>query len=84
VKVEGVFKTNGACRVRILNEDKRIVSGKITDPALEQPHNVYTAALDAGAALHVLAKPVFKDKKLHRLFISHAELIDPRTRGRAA
>jgi hypothetical protein len=84
VKVEGVFKTNGACRIRLLNEGNRIVSGKITDPALEQPHNVYTAALDAGAALHVVAKPVFKDEKLHRLFISHAEIIDPRTRGRAA
>jgi hypothetical protein len=46
VKIEGVFKTNGACRVRLLN-DNRIVPGKITDPALEQPHNIYTTALDA-------------------------------------
>jgi hypothetical protein len=72
VKIEGVFKTNGACRVRLLSEN-RIVPGKITDPALEQPHNIYTTALDAGAALHVIAKPVLKDGKLHRLFISHAE-----------
>jgi hypothetical protein len=72
VKIEGVFKTNGACRVRLLNEN-RIVPGKITDSALEQPHNVYTTALDGGAALHVSAKPVFKNKRLHRLFISHAE-----------
>src|SRR5207253_4969167 len=72
VKIEGVFKTNGACRIRLLNDD-RIVSGKITDPALDQPHNIYTTALDAGAALHVTAKPVFKDGQLHRLFISHAE-----------
>jgi hypothetical protein len=81
VKIEGVFKTNGACRVRLLS-DNRIVPGKITDPALEQPHNVYTTALDAGAALHVTAKPVLKDGQLHRLFISHAETISPdRMRG---
>jgi hypothetical protein len=81
VKIEGVFKTNGACRIRLLNE-KRIVSGKIADPALEQPHNVYTTALDAGAALHVIAKPVLKNGQLHRLFISHAELISPDRMGR--
>jgi len=40
VKIEGVFKTNGACRIRLLSDD-RIVSGKITDPALDQPHNIY-------------------------------------------
>src|SRR5439155_7231679 len=76
VKIEGVFKTNGACRIRLLSDD-RIVSGKITDPALDQPHNIYTTALDAGAALHVTAKPVFKDGQLHRLFLSHAETIGP-------
>jgi hypothetical protein len=31
-KIEGVFKTNGACKVRILNTNK-IASGKIADPA---------------------------------------------------
>lgn len=74
VKIEGVFKTNGACRVRLL-DDNRIVPGKITDPALGQPHNVYTTALDTASSLHVVAKPVFKDDKLRRLFISHAEII---------
>jgi hypothetical protein len=74
VKIVGVFKTNGACRVRLLN-DNRIVPGKITDPTLEQPHNVYTTALNTAASLHVVAKPVFRDEKLRRLFISHAEPI---------
>ena len=76
VRIEGVFKTNGACRVRLLDDD-RIVAGKITDPALEQLHNVYTRALDDAAPLHVVAKPVLKDGKIHRLFISHAEIIRP-------
>ena len=77
VKIEGVFKTSGACRIRLLDEN-RVVPGKITDPALEQPHNVYTRALDTTAPLHVVAKPVFKDQKLRRLFISHAEVIQGR------
>jgi hypothetical protein len=76
VRIEGVFKTNGACKVRLL-DDNRIVSGKITDPALGQPHNVYTTALNEGASLHVVAKPVLKNDKIHRLFISHAEIIHP-------
>lgn len=76
VKIEGVFKTNGACKIRLLDSDK-IVTGKITDAALDQPHNVYTKALDEGTPLHVVAQSTMKDGKLHKLFISSAEsLID--------
>ena len=56
VAIEGVFKTNGACRVRILDTNK-IVAGKIADPALEKRNNVYTRALNEGGNLHVIAKP---------------------------
>jgi hypothetical protein len=76
VRIEGVFETNGACKVSLLDYN-RIVSGKITDPALERPHNIYTTALNEGAPLHVVAKPVLKNGKIHRLFISHAEIIRP-------
>jgi len=73
VKLEGVFKTNGACRVRIISEDK-IVSGKITDPSVAIPDNVYTRALNDGAELLVTAKPTLKDGKIKRLFISDGRL----------
>ena len=73
VTVEGVFKTNGACRLRIAGQD-RIVSGKITDPALDRAGNVYTTALNAGLPLHVTAKPTLKDGRLHTLFVSDAKL----------
>ena len=81
VKIHGVFKTNGACRIEILDQ-KKIVSGKIADATLEAPHNVYTKALDEGAILRVVAQPTMKDGKLHRLFITGAKLA-PKRRVRA-
>jgi hypothetical protein len=77
VKIHGVFKTNGACRIEILDQ-KKIVSGKIADATLEAPHNVYTKALDEGAILRVVAQPTMKDGKLHRLFITGAKLAPKR------
>jgi hypothetical protein len=77
VKIHGVFKTNGACRIEILDQ-KKIVSGKIADATLEAPHNVYTKALDEGAILRVVAQPTMKDGKLHRLFITGARLAPKR------
>jgi hypothetical protein len=74
VEVDGVFKSNGACRLRIVGED-RVVSGKITDPALETPGNVYTTALNEGAALRVTAKPTLKSGVLHTLFVSDAKKV---------
>ena len=77
VKIHGVFKTNGACRIEILDQ-KKIVSGKIADATLETPHNIYTKALDEGAVLRVVAQPTMKDGKLHRLFITGAKLAPKR------
>jgi hypothetical protein len=76
VKIHGVFKTNGACRIEILDQ-RKIVSGKIADATLEAPHNV-TKALDEGAILRVVAQPTMKDGKLHRLFITGARLAPKR------
>jgi hypothetical protein len=57
VEIAGVFKTNGACKIRIVG-DKKIVSGKIADPALDEPNNIYTKTLNEGGILHV--KPTSK------------------------
>jgi hypothetical protein len=72
-RIEGVFKTNGACRIRLL-DNNQIVSGKITDPSLGQPGNVYTAALNEGTNLQVTAKPTLKDGAIKRLFVSDAKV----------
>jgi hypothetical protein len=71
VEVVGVFKTNGLCRLRVVGDDQ-VILGKITDPAVEQDHNIYTSALDAGGVLKVVAKPTYKNGKLHKLFVSSA------------
>ncbi|WP_165421406.1 hypothetical protein [Bradyrhizobium sp. Leo170] len=75
VFVEGVFKTNGACRLKLVPDD-RIVSGKITDPALAMPSNVYTTALDRNLPLKVTAKPTLKNGVIHTLYVSDAKLAD--------
>ncbi|MGB7101563.1 MAG: hypothetical protein WBD95_22700 [Xanthobacteraceae bacterium] len=80
MSIEGVFKTNGACRVKILKTNK-IVAGKIADPALDKPNNVYTKALNEGGMLHVVAKPTLKGGQIHTLFITQASRI-PKPRGR--
>ncbi|MBP2431497.1 hypothetical protein [Bradyrhizobium elkanii] len=77
VRIHGVFKTNGACRVEILNEPKKkIVSGKIADDELGKPGNIYTRALNEGLPLKVLAQPTIRDGKINRLFITHGEIAD--------
>jgi hypothetical protein len=74
VLVEGVFKTNGACRLKLLPEG-RVVSGKITDPAVATPGSVYTRALDLGLSLKITAKPTLKDGEILTLYVSDAKLL---------
>ncbi|MCS3476259.1 hypothetical protein M2212_003105 [Bradyrhizobium elkanii] len=75
VRIHGVFKTNGACRVEILNEPKKkIVSGKIADDELGRSGNIYTRALNEGLAIKVIAQPTIKDGKINRLFITQGEI----------
>ncbi|WP_035682431.1 DUF7947 five-stranded beta-barrel domain-containing protein, partial [Bradyrhizobium liaoningense] len=50
----------------------KVVLGKISDAALDQPNNIYTRALNEGQTLHVTAKPTLKDGELHKLYISSA------------
>jgi hypothetical protein len=76
VQIDGVFKTNGACKIKILGTNS-IVSGKISDPSLEEPKNIYTQALNEGAVLHVRAKPTLKEGKIQKLFITAASSKPP-------
>jgi hypothetical protein len=74
VKFEGVFKTSGACRVRLLDYGI-VVPGKITDPAVANDVNLYTRALADGTELIVTAKPTLKDGIITKLFISDVAVI---------
>ena len=50
-----------------------VVKGIISDPILNTPGNVYTQALDQRTPFDFSAKPVKKDGKIHRLYISDAK-----------
>jgi hypothetical protein len=51
----------------------RELRGKITDPSLLVPQNVYSHALDTKVPIAITAKPTLKDDgEIHKLFVSHA------------
>lgn len=66
---DGVDTTNGNCKFRIAGSDDDI-PGKITDPALLNPLNVYTHSLDTKKPITIQAKAVTKEGEIVRLFIS--------------
>jgi hypothetical protein len=71
IELVGVFKNNGVCRIKLADRDK-VVLGKIADPALDQPNNIYTRALNEGQKLQVVGKPTLKNGRLYKLFITSA------------
>jgi hypothetical protein len=73
VELVGVFKNSGACRIKLVGRDK-IVLGKISDAALDQPNNIYTRALNEGQVLHVTAKPTLKEGEIYKLYITSARI----------
>jgi hypothetical protein len=48
------------------------ISGKISDPALSEPNNIYTQALNNQSKFSFSAKPVKKDGEIIRLYVSDA------------
>ncbi|MGC9959907.1 hypothetical protein, partial [Roseiarcus sp.] len=75
VKLEGVFKTSGACRVWLLDHET-VVPGKVTDPAVAENENLYTRALADGTELIVTAKPILKEGRITKVFISDAKIAE--------
>ncbi len=56
-------------------ESGRELRGKITDPALATPQNIYSHALDTKEALALVAKPTLReDGEIHKLFVSDARI----------
>jgi hypothetical protein len=70
-KIVAVDTKTGHCKIEIDGYDSPI-SGKITDPALEQPGNSYTHALDTQQTVTLTAKPVFRNEEIATLYISDA------------
>lgn len=65
---------NGHCILDVEDYD-HLITGKIDDPVLKTPHNVYTKALDNQTPVIITAKPVKKEGVIYRLYISDANEI---------
>lgn len=70
-RIREVNEINGHCILELEGFDGLIV-GKIGDPLLQSPNNVYTKSLNNHAAFTISAKPVKRNGTLHKLYISDA------------
>ncbi len=71
-KIKSLDTDTGACKLKIKNIEG-IILGKITDPILIMPHNVYSTALDMHTPLTIKAKPHLKNDTICKLYICDAE-----------
>lgn len=62
----------GHCNLEIEGVE-RIVTGKISDPTLKEPNNIYSQSLNDHTSFVCTAKPVLKDGEIHKLYISDAK-----------
>lgn len=63
---------NGHCKLDIEGLDHMVI-GKIDDPIIHTPNNIYTRALNEQKPFTITAKPVKKQGIIHRLYISDAK-----------
>lgn len=61
----------GACKLYVEGIGGSI-NGKISDPALDTPNNIYSRCLNEQRGFKFKAKPVDRDGEIHKLFISDA------------
>jgi hypothetical protein len=70
VRFSAVDKSGKRCKVEIVGQEGRLIPGRITDPSLMVPDNVYTSSLNSETVAEVQAKPVFRDGTIRTLYIS--------------
>lgn len=73
-QITEVNRLNGHCILDVEGFDHLVV-GKISDPTLEQPNNIYTRSMNQQTPFMVSAKLVRKAGIAHRLFISDAKAL---------
>lgn len=71
-KLQMIDKLAGTCKVQIDGADGTF-KGKITDPALSSPGNIYTHAFDTDEWVIITAKPTLREGEIQRLYISDAK-----------
>ncbi|RBP79582.1 hypothetical protein EBI01_15285 [Marinomonas rhizomae] len=70
-QITGLDVSTGLCKLKI-KDIEGIVNGKISDPVLELPHNVYSTALDMHTKIIITAKPHLQLDQIKKLYISNA------------
>lgn len=65
----GVDTITGVCKFEV---GPNTFKGKITDPSLQIPQNIYTHSLDTQEPVTITAKPTLKGSQIHQLYISDA------------
>lgn len=63
---------SGHCHLHLVGDSRHIV-GKISDPALSVPDNIYSRALNSQTGFKFTAKAVLKDGEIQRLYVSDAK-----------
>ena len=72
VRFDSITLHTGACKLEVMGEEGRYISGKITDPEFSSPNNKYTNSLNTREPLRVHAKGTSKGGQLRQLFIFDA------------
>jgi len=69
-KITMIDKETGSFKFTESKTGSRI-SGKITDPVVRTPENIYTHAVDTDTLIEMTAKPTYKESgDLHKIFVS--------------
>ena len=72
IQLSEINVKTGHC-ILVLDDSLRIIQGRISDPDLQVPNNVYTRALNERKGFVAHAKAVRKHGEIYRLYISDAE-----------
>ncbi|WP_425641432.1 hypothetical protein ACPUEK_15975 [Marinomonas gallaica] len=73
-RISSLDTETGSCKLKIEGIEG-VISGKISDPVLFIPHNLYSQALDMHSPLIISAKPLLKDGAICKLYIADAKAV---------
>ncbi len=73
-RISSLDTETGACKLKI-ESIEGVISGKVNDPVLSMPHNLYSQALDMHTPLVISAKPHLKSGVICKLYIADAKAV---------
>ena len=71
-----IDRSTFSCRVEIEDIDQvRKINGKIIDPVIAYPGNMYTKSFSDNERIEIEAKPLLRDSEIISLYISNARIL---------